>query len=320
MQDREVGDAVRQKRLVDREAHEAIAIKRSKHYAAGVKQRLPRVDVVLHGVRSGLSPARSMNVNVDQLQDSAPGLVLLRDVLGPVDLGDATQLGNCHSTYHPHRAAQRSWRSAAAMGGSEATDHAVSCNAGLGSGRQPLAEENHRRWCPAQRSVEHLGVSPDICDDHCAAPLGHSPFDFGEKPSTDPSPLQTGCDDELAQVRPEAKIVRADEPVQEGTVLMDKRYRVGRAHGALEDIRSPRLVPETVDGLHQRPNVTDVGGDSVANHRSPPSAAQRSGAERPACRRLLQAPQLMPVRSSALLGGGYLPPGSPTAFGKAGSM
>src|SRR5437762_8555022 len=84
---------------------------------------------------------------------------------------------------HLFLSAERRCRSAAAARGSEATDPAVTCNGGLGSGRrETLPQQDHRWRCPPPCQVEPFGVAPHVAHDHGTTSARHPLLNLREKP------------------------------------------------------------------------------------------------------------------------------------------
>jgi hypothetical protein len=82
-----------------------IAIEGAEGHATCAYQARPLVDAVVDGCLAPLTPTRRIDVHVNQLQRLATLAVLLCDSLRPVDLSDASQLGDSHRAYGSHRSA-----------------------------------------------------------------------------------------------------------------------------------------------------------------------------------------------------------------------
>jgi hypothetical protein len=95
-------------RLMDGEADELVAIERAHEATTALEQRPPGADLLLDRVlaRASGSPAGSLHVDFDQLQAATTHPVLVRDVFGSIDLGDAVEFGGFHLSNRRHWSGQ----------------------------------------------------------------------------------------------------------------------------------------------------------------------------------------------------------------------
>jgi len=142
----------------------------------------------------------------------------------------------------------------------------VTCVPGLYRHLETFAQENYTGRCPSPRTVEPLGILPHVSDEDGATAVGQAPLKLTDQLRADTSPLCLARHDELAQVRTESHVVPTDEAIDGVVIVVYEGDRLRRAERSFQDIRSPALIPESSDGLHQRLDTWDISSVSETNH------------------------------------------------------
>jgi len=112
---RPVPRALREMRSIDCEAGESAGFERTGESPAPLEDRPPGVDPALDAVLviTGPRPRRSHDVHGSLLEGTAPVGVLLRHVLGAIDLADPSELASLHVADRDHACAAAAERRAA---------------------------------------------------------------------------------------------------------------------------------------------------------------------------------------------------------------
>jgi hypothetical protein len=137
----------------------------------------------------------------------------------------------------------------------------------LGRGHlEAFAQENYTRRYPSSRPVEQLGILPYVGDKGGATAIGQAPLKLTDQLRADTSPLCVGRHDKFAQVRTESHVVPTHEAIDGVVIVVYEGDRLRRAERSFQDIRSPALVPESSDRLHQRLDPRDIPSASETDH------------------------------------------------------
>src|SRR5574341_1510864 len=147
------------------------------------------------------------------------------------------------------------------------------CSTANLSGIAPkLAPKQYGIWrLPPQRSIEWLCATPHVCDQDTAAPASKLGLHALDEALSDPTPSGFRRDDQLAQIRPEAKVVSTRKTGDRAIVLPHERQVASALDGPGEGRVGPPGLPKPGLRLHQPANGQKILASRLANQilRSP---------------------------------------------------